>query len=485
MNWLLLSFIVAPLLAAGLVALAGRLKQLPGTLAVLTSGYLLGTAGWLYAVRPYNNILFFQTGLPLVLDGLSHLLLLLIAAVAFLVVLYSLAYFAGKEDRAGFYLLYLLMVAGMNGVVLAGNIFHLFIALEVASLATYALVALNRGELEMEAALKYLVLGSAASLFLLLGFALIYGQTGTFFMAAISGQIIPEPIKMLIAALLIVGFGLKAALVPFHTWLPDAHTSAPAPVSATLSGILIKVLGIYCLARILFNVLGFTPLISVLLIGLATLTILVGGLLALAQDDYKRLLAYSSVSQIGYIVLGLALGTPLGVMGALFHLFNHATFKPLLFLNAGAVERATGTRKLSELGGLRKKMPATSFAALFGSLSISGLPPFNGFWSKLFIIIATLQAGYFWPALGAVIGSILTLAYFLKLQKEVFFGALPEKLENVKEAGWLMAGVPVCLALICLAVGLVAPLVIALLINPAVIAVMNGLGYGQMILGMM
>jgi multicomponent Na+:H+ antiporter subunit D len=485
MNWILLSFIIGPLLAASLVALTGRLKQLPETLAVLTTGYLLGTSAWLYTVRPYNNVLFSQLGLPLVLDGLSHLLLLLISAVAFLVILYALAYFTGKEDRAGFYLLYLLMVAGMNGVVLAGNLFHLFIALEIASLATYALVALKRGELELEAALKYLVLGSAASLFLLLGFVLLYGQTGTFFMAAISGQSIPGSIKMLIAALLIVGLGLKAALVPFHTWLPDAHTSAPAPVSATLSGILIKVLGIYCLVRLLFNVLGFTPLLSAVLIGLASLTILVGGLLALAQDDYKRLLAYSSVSQIGYIVLGLALGTPLGMLGALLHLFNHATFKPLLFLNAGAVERATGTRKLSELGGLRKKMPATSLAALFGSLAISGLPPFNGFWSKLFIILAALQAGQLWPALGAVIGSILTLAYFLKLQKEVFFGPLPEKLENIKEAGWLMAGVPVFLAVVCLVVGLITPLVIALLINPAVIAVMNGLGYGRMILGML
>jgi multicomponent Na+:H+ antiporter subunit D len=182
-------------------------------------------------------------------------------------------------------------------------------------------------------------------------------------------------------------------------------------------------------------------------------------------------------------MLGLGLGTPLGLLGGLFHLINHAVFKPLLFLNAGAIEYATGTRQLKELGGLNKSMPVTAKTALAGMLAISGIPPFNGFWSKLFIIIACVQAGRLGFALIAVIGSVLTLAYLLKVQRYVFSGALPAGLRSSKEAPWGMGAVMIVMALICLAVGLAFPYVIALVVNPAVIAVANGVGYGRMIMG--
>jgi multicomponent Na+:H+ antiporter subunit D len=197
----------------------------------------------------------------------------------------------------------------------------------------------------------------------------------------------------------------------------------------------------------------------------------------------KRLMAYSSISQVGYIILGLSLGTPLGILGGLFHLFNHAFMKGLLFLNAGAVEKQTGSRDLRELGGLKEKMPFTAFTSLVGSLAISGVPPFNGFWSKLFIIVACVQTGNLWLAAAAVFGSILTMAAFLKIQKYAFFGQLKDKYKDLKEAPLAMNLSLGVLALACLVMGLAFTLVIGFLINPAVVAVANGVGYSRMVLG--
>ncbi|GAI02383.1 unnamed protein product, partial [marine sediment metagenome] len=213
-------------------------------------------------------------------------------------------------------------------------------------------------------------------------------------------------------ALFIVGFGLKAALVPFHAWLPDAHPSAPAPISAMLSGILIKTLGVYALARVVFNIFGVSVSIGWLLIVLGLLSMVAGAFLAIGQWDIKRLMAYSSISQIGYVILGIGLGgliiaraansgyrqdnpdwaawASLAVLGGLFHLVNHAVYKSLLFLTSGSVEMATGTRQMKQMGGLAEKLPFTRATCTLASASIVGIPPFSGFWSKLILVIAAV-----------------------------------------------------------------------------------------------
>ena len=222
---------------------------------------------------------------------------------------------------------------------------------------------------------------------------------------------------------------------------PDAHPSAPAPISAMLSGVVIKTLGVYALCRIFFNVIGFTPMLSSILMFLGTLSMVVGVLLAMGQRDLKRLLAYSSISQVGYVFLGIGLGTPLGIVGGVFHLFNHSVAKSLLFLNSGAVEYATGSRDLGVISGLRKKMPITGATSFMASMSIAGIPPFGGFWSKLLIIIAAVQAGYLGHALWAVIVSILTLALFVTVFKDAFLGEPQHVWEGVKEVPRFYAGV--------------------------------------------
>lgn len=420
-------FVAVPLLVAFVIPLLARWnKWMPDILGNLATLYLLVAATGLYFIRPFNNIMIYKMGgwvppfgINLVLDGLSHLLLLTVCLIAFMATFYSIAYMRKYTGKGKYYVLFLLMLAGMNGVVLTGDLFNLYVFLEIAAVASYALVAFGTEAEELEASFKYLVMGALASAFILLGIGIIYGMTGTLNMADAARLLanVGTAGKMFVSAFFIMGFGLKAALVPFHAWLPDAHPSAPAPISAMLSGVLIKALGVYAIVRIFYNVIGVTPQLSYILMVLGAASMLVGVLLAIGQWDFKRLLAYHSISQIGYVILGLGLGTPLGIMGGLFHLFNHALFKSLLFLNAGAVEYTVGTRQLEEMGGLSKKMPVTSATSLAASMSIAGIPPFNGFWSKLFIILACIQAGRLWFALAAIIGSLLTLASFLKVQK--------------------------------------------------------------------
>jgi multicomponent Na+:H+ antiporter subunit D len=303
-----------------------------------------------------------------------------------------------------------------------------------------------------------MVMGSLAALLVLMGIALLYAHTSTLNladMARVLGKSGDSKVLFFVSVLFLAGFGLKGALVPFHWWLPDAHPSAPAPISALLSGLLIKALGVYAIIRIFFNVLGVgrTGFLNVFLV-LGTISMLVGVFLAIGQWDFKRLLAYHSISQVGYIILGVGLGTPLGIMGGLFHLFNHSMFKSLLFLNSGAVDYATGTRDLQQLGGLRERMPVTANTSLVASMSIAGIPPFNGFWSKLVIIVACVQAGHPVYAFWAVVASIMTLASFMKVQKYGFFGELKERWKQVKEVPFAMQFSMVVLALVCIASGL-------------------------------
>lgn len=343
-------------------------------------------------------------------------------------------------------------------VVLTGDFFNLFVFMEIAAISSYALVAFGGGHDELEAAFKYAILGSVASAFVLIGIAVIYAEFGTLNMTHVATKIVGENSSAtvrLAVGLFLCGFSLKVAFVPFHAWLPDAHPSAPAPVSAMLSGVLIKALGVYVVARLVFNVFGADPDFLRILRWLGVISMVAGVLLAIGQWDMKRLFAYHSISQIGYVALGLGLGTPLGITGGLFHLFNHAIFKSLLFLNAGSVEYATGTRQLRALGGLSRRMPVTASTSLVASLSIAGIPPFNGFWSKLLIVLACVTAGSYWLGLAAVIVSLLTLASFLKVQKYAFFGKPPQHEDQTPvEAPMLMQVSMIFLAVLCLVTSL-------------------------------
>lgn len=481
-------FVAVPLAGAFLSSLLGKtsskisdfLGSLVPAILVLLSFSFIGLkevlvykmGGW---IPPF--------GIVFVVDGLTVLMLVTVNVVALMSTIFSISYMEKYTDKWKYYTLFLLMLTGMNGAVITGDMFNLFVWLEIGAISSYALVAFGTEGEELEASFKYAVMSSVASLFILVGIGLLYSYTSTLNMADISRTLVAKPNANLINfvfILFLLGFGLKSAIVPFHSWLPDAHPSAPAPISAMLSGVLIKSLGIYALVRIFYNVLGVAGGGRVLLV-LGLISMVLGALLAIYQKDLKRLLAYSTISQVGYIVFAFGLGTPLGIFAGLFHLINHAVAKALMFLNAGSVVYATdNVRDLDQLGGLREKMPVTANTSLIGSMSIAGVPPLGGFWSKLVIIFAAVESKHWTGAFVAILVSIVTLAYYLKLQKLVFFGKLPVRWENIKESPVLMCVSMIVLSCICIALGLLLlPQLRSVFLDPAVEVLKNGVGYSM------
>ncbi|MDD2891188.1 MAG: NADH-quinone oxidoreductase subunit M [bacterium] len=492
---MLFIFIVLPLVVAGLMPLIGKLskKVIPDLLTNLTTFFLLA-----YSVIVGKQIIFsgvYTTkfswfgepmNISLSLDGFSLLMLVTISVVSFCVTLFSIDYMEHYGHKANYYSLLLIMIAGMNGLVLSTDLFTIYVFLEVAAIASYGLVAYGIGHNELEASFKYLMLSAVASGFVVLGISIIFACTGSLTFSEVAIGIHLVNAKYLIgfcAALFLMGFGLKAALVPFHAWLPDAHPSAPAPISAMLSGVLIKVSGAYAIIRIFLNVFGLSYPLSTVLMYLGLISIFVGAIIAVGQNDMKRMLAYSSISQIGYVFIGIGTGSPLGIMGGLFHILNHAVFKSLLFLNSGSIERSTGTRELDKMGGLAKQMPLTATTNAIGSLSVAGVPPFNGFWSKLLIIIALVQTQHYAFAVLAVLGSVITLWYYLIIQRNAFFGKPEEIWRNVREAPFWMSCATVILALLCILIGVAFPFVIKTFLIPATNILASGVSYLYNFLG--
>ncbi len=475
----LVLFLTIPLAAAAVVAILNRVWERSGDiLANIATAALLGLSLGLIPLVlrgqavPYNLGHSSPLGIHFAIDGLSLLMLITINLISFAASLYSVNYMERYTAKPRYYTLLMLMIGGMNMVVLSADLINLYVGIEIAALTCYALVAFGVEHEYLEASFKYQIMGTVGTLCILSGIALLYRITGSLSLIETQGLSLSQsPILIFSGVLLLCGLGLKAAYMPFHAWLPDAHSSAPAPISAILSGVFIKVIGLYGIIRVFFCIFGMTTTISWILMIIASISILLGAFLALAQWDFKRLLAYCTISQMGYILLGLGLATPLGMLGALFHLANHALFKELFFMNAGSVEMQTGTRDLRELGGLNQKMPVTGTTFAMGFFSVSGLPPFNGFWSKLIIILAAVQAGHIGFAAVAAIGAIVTIAYCLKVERNIFFGSLSEKWQHVKEAPILMCISMALLAAACLGGGIAFPWVINTFIQPAVNAI--------------
>jgi len=503
-------FVAVPLGVAFLMPLVGKARR--GEAAADVVAFLAALAAcagglWMFANTPGTLVYWVgqwrppgPVGINLVCDGLTRLLLLVLGMVVFAAIVFSLRYMRRFTDRPRYYCLFFLMVAGMNGVVLTGDIFNLYVFLEVASVASYALVAFGCESEELEASFKYIIQSAVASGLILIGIGILYNITGTLNMAQIAAILSEQgsnSAAILAACFFFVGFGLKAGMVPFHAWLPDAHPSAPAPISAMLSGLFIKAVGVYSLCRLFFSVFGVAdnPAYANVLVTMGMTSMVIGVLMAIGQWDLKRLLAFSSISQMGYVVFGLGIGgwvlshggaryvAGLAVFGGLFHLFNHAAFKSLLFLCSGALEYATGTRKLKEMGGLLRRMPVSAGCLRIGALSISGIPPFNGFWSKLFIVIACVAAKLYILAAATAAVSFMTLLLFVKVQRYTLHGKLPAGLRRVKEVPALMCAAMVALAVICVGAGLLFPYFQDTVLTPAVDLVLTGTDYATAVLG--
>jgi multicomponent Na+:H+ antiporter subunit D len=378
--------------------------------------------------------------------------------IGLLAAVYSVRYMERDTGLAEYYTLLLGMIAGMMGVVFAGDFFTLFVFWELMSLTSYALVAFRKKRwAPIEAGFKYLIMSAAGGATILLAMSFLYGMTGTLNFAnlgATLGSVVPNEWLYVTLTLVIVGFGVKAAIVPFHTWLPDAHPEAPAPISALLSGALVQT-GAYALIRVLLVVFGSVQNAwQMTLMVFAILTMFIGNLMALLQDDIKRLLAFSTIAQMGYILFGFSIASPQGLTGSLFHIMNHAIIKGLLFLCAGAFVHQVGTRDLKKLEGIRRKMPLTSILLAIGAIAIAAIPPLNGFWSEWLIVLAGVEAGMLLFSALMIINVLLSVAYYLRLIYVIVLKEPTPISEKATEAPRSMLIPIVVLAALCIIIGL-------------------------------
>lgn len=446
---------------------------------------------WMGSWEPVNG---YAIGIGYEIDQLNLFFALLVVSTFLFSGIYSLKYMERDHHLGHYYTLYLMLSGSVLGLVLTGDIFNMFVMIEIMTFACVALAAFrNRQKGALEASFKYLVIGSMGSSFTLFGITLLYAQCHTLNMAQLSSILSTThtPTTTLALGMLVAGFGVKAYLVPFHTPAADSYTVAPASVSMMFSGMVNKA-GVYGMIRLLYIIFRSmdSTAVQTLLTVIGAVTMFVGVTMALSQHDFKRLLAFHSISQIGYVITAAGLGTALGLTGGLFHAMNHTLFKGLLFLCAGAVFYATGSTNLDELGGLSKRMPKTTICFLVGAFSIAGLPPFNGFASKWMIYQATYEKavttghiGYALVTVVALVVSVMTLASFIKVTQAVFFGQTPLTCRKAKEVPFAMRLPMWIMSVLCLLTGVCYEQVDKYLLTPAVKAAFGVTNYIDKMMG--
>ena len=370
-------------------------------------------------------------GIEYRVDRLSSFVLLLVSGMAAITLPYcraSIEREIPREQHYLFYAMFALCLAGLLGITITGDAFNIFVFLEIASLSSYVLIALGRDRRALLASYQYLVMGTIGATFIVIGIGLLYLMTGTLNLADMSGRIaMVEETRPLLAALafLTVGISLKLALFPLHQWLPNAYTYAPSAVTAFLAATATKV-SVYVLIRFYFSVFGETfvfqklPFPQLMLL-LSVAAMFAASAIAIFQRDLKRLFAYSSVAQIGYITLGLSFDSQTGLTASIVHLFNHAVTKGALFLLVGGAVAVMGGSGLARLAGLGRIMPLTSFGIVLGGLSLIGVPGTAGFVSKWTLILAALEKGQWWLTMAGVASSLLALGYVWRFVEVAYF----------------------------------------------------------------
>ena len=413
------------------VSLAIALALLDRVLETGTIHYLLGdwAAPW---------------GIEYRIDTVSAFILVLVTTIGSVVMPYARVSIAAEipEPRIYlFYCLYLLNLAGLLGIAITGDVFNLFVFLEISSLSSYVLISLGKDRRALTAAYRYLVMGTIGATFYIIGVGMMYMMTGTLNMADLA-TIIPAVADtrtiMVALAFLTVGISLKLALFPLHMWLPNAYTYAPSAVTVFLAATGTKV-AVYALIRILFTVFGGVDVFAIggvqeVLIVLASTAMLGGSAVAIYQTDIKRMLAYSSVAQIGYIVLGISLASVIGLTGGIVHLFNHALMKAALFMAMGCIFIRIGSTSITDMEGIAKRMPLTMAAFVAGGLSLIGVPLTVGFVSKWYLIQAVLEKGW-WPLVVVIlVSSLFAVIYVWRVIEVAYFRPPPKGEQDVSEA---------------------------------------------------
>jgi multicomponent Na+:H+ antiporter subunit D len=432
--------VVLPLLAAALNVLLARWQQVQRAVSVLTLTGVLAASVLLLRQADDSGATVVQlggwaapAGISLVADRLSTLLLVVSAAVLLAVLLYAIGQGVTDSRRsqvAVFHPCYLVLSAGIAMAFLTGDLFNLFVAFEVMLVASYVLITLDGGAAQVRAGMTYVVTSLVASVLFVTAVGLVYAATGTVNMAdaAVRLQDVPDGVRVALGLTLLVVFGIKAAIFPLFSWLPDSYPTAPSPVTAVFAGLLTKV-GVYAILRTQTLLFPGSPAIERVLLVLSVLTMVVGILGALVQDDLKRLLSFTIVSHIGYMLLGLGLASTAGLAGAVLYTVHHIVVQTTLFLVAGLIERREGTASLRRSGGLQHVAPVLAVLYLLPALSLAGIPPLSGFVAKLGLLQAGLADGSALAvtAVGAaVLTSLLTLYAMGRVWSEVFWGPVAD-----------------------------------------------------------
>lgn len=450
-------FLAIPLLSAPLVYIIGRLysrsprqnlSNNPAKWVALVA--LLSSSVFLFlttkSVFVTGQSLYYTLGeVNLRFDGISLLLAVLVLTLGILVTIYSFAYMKREEGEEKFYALLMAMIGAISGLGCAVDLFNLWVWFEVMAITSLLLVAFYRNQsASLEAGVKYMVQSAIGSVFVLIGIAITFLEVGSLNLESIRMSVTtPSPLLLLAGAFLIIGFGVKTALVPLHTWLPDAHSQAPSGISAMLSGIVIEA-GLIALLRSLGGLAFGGTRWGYVIIGFAVLNMLIGNLMALRQREVKRLLAYSSVSHIGYMLLGfgimISFNSYIGGIGASFHLITHGLMKTLAFMAAGVLLYSLHISRgdhhplmVDDLNGAASKYPFTAFAFSLAVLSLGGLPPLAGFMSKWQIFVAGAETKNFWIialVIFAGLNSVLSLAYYAPLVNRLYRKKPAEIVEN-------------------------------------------------------
>ncbi len=431
-------YVAVPLFAAFLIPIATKVwKEFAKLIPGLVFLYLVAVSFVLFPAsleKPIIEIIAGwrpPLGINLYLGPLGGFLAALFSVLGLIFWFFSYQ-FVKQESLERYYMLFLLLVAGATGIVLTGDIFNLFVFLEITSISAYSLTAFLRARHGAEAAFKYILIGSLSSTFILLGILLIYMYTGTLNMAdiAVKMENVSYEIKILIFILFAVSLGIEAEIFPLNGWAPDAYGEAPTPVAAVFGGIVVKA-AIYALVRVLFTIFSIpTSFYFIAVMGM--LTLLVAEMAAMRQGQMKRMLAYSSIGQMGMVLIAFGMGTADAIYGGLFQMFNHAIIKPLLFFAAGYLLFASAGNSLEDLDGMGKEKPWTSFLFSLGALAIIGLPPFSGFWGKFYILNAIADKGFNWFIFLILVGGVIEAVYYLRILGRLYLKPRNLSVEVVK-----------------------------------------------------
>lgn len=410
-------------------------------------------------------------GFSLVADNLSFVMAAIIFILSLAAIMYSFGYMKKEEGQGGYYALLVLYIAGMVGVVLAGDLVQFYVFWELMLIPSYFIIAKWGSKPNaVKIAFKYFIFTHVGAMAILIGIGGLWVFGGSFNIATLiaGGITAPATIIRLLTILLILGFSVKMAIFPLHTWLPDTHGEAPTPISAILSGVMIETAA-YAILRICQNIIGEPGMggwMRWVLIGFAVFTMIYGGIMALAQKDTKRLFAFSSISQMGYIFFGLGTFTLFGSTGSMFHIVSHALAKGSLFMVAGILMTQIGHKKgrdIKQLGGLGLKMPITTIVALIAALSLAGMPPLAGFMSEWIIFGGGAELAKLGPTSGAlgitamifaILSTALTATYVLLFMKNVFLGPPKEEFKDVKDPSPYMWVPLVILAILSFVIGI-------------------------------